>query len=233
VVATCDHFLERLRCGALGEYVSTPELKGLINCFVATKNKAANIRILTIRDQKVVLDVDLARVYGVTTKRLNEQFRRNRKRFPKDFAFQLTTDESESLRSQIATLNESNRGGVEPMWSQIATGSSVGMRSQIATGSKRNIRYRPWVFTEHGALQAANILRSDRAIAMSVYVIRAFIEQREKLAVNAAILKRLAEIDKTLLEHDSALRDIYQELLPLLAPPPEPPRRQIGFSAAS
>jgi hypothetical protein len=82
------------------------------------------------------------------------------------------------------------------------------MRSQTATGSKRNIRCRPWVFTEHGALQAANILRSDRAIAMSVYVIRAFIE-RERLATNAAILKRLAEIDKTLLEHDTVLRDIY------------------------
>jgi hypothetical protein len=68
---------------------------------------------------------------------------------------------------------------------------------------------------------------------MRVYVIRAFIEQREKLAANVAILKRLAEIDKTLLEHDTALRDIYQELLPLLAPPPEPPRRQIGFSASS
>jgi len=80
------------------------------------KNKAPNIRILTIRDQKVVLDVDLARVYGVTTKRLNEQFRRNRNRFPKDFAFQLTATEFESLRSQIATLNENNadvpkRGG--------------------------------------------------------------------------------------------------------------------------
>lgn len=182
---------------------------------MATKNKAPNIRILTIRDQKVVLDVELAHVYGVTTKRLNEQFRRNRKRFPKDFAFQLTTDESESLRSQIAT------------------GSSVGMRSQIATASKRNIRYRPLVFTEHGALQAANILRSHRAIAMGVYVIRAFIEQRETLAANAAILKRLAEIDKTLLEHDGALREIYEKLLPLLAPPPEPPRRQIGFSPAS
>jgi hypothetical protein len=89
------------------------------------------------------------------------------------------------------------------------------------------------VFTEHGALQAANVLRSDRAIAMSVYVIRAFIEQREKLAANAAILKRLAEIDKTLLEHDTVLREIYQKLLPLLAPPPETPRKQIGFHAAS
>jgi hypothetical protein len=171
---------------------------------VATKNKAPNIRILTIRDQKVVLDSDLAAVYGVTTKRLNEQLRRNRKRFPEDFAFRLTADEFESLRSQFATSSRKHRRKA----------------------------YRPWAFTEHGALQAANILRSDRAIAMSLYVIRAFIEQREKLAANAAILKRLAEIDKTLLEHDTALRDIYQELLPLLAPPPEPPRRQIGFSAA-
>jgi len=79
----------------------------------------------------------------------------------------------------------------------------------------------------------ANILRSERAIAMSVYVIRAFIELREKVAKNAAIVKRLAEIDKTLLLHDSALRDVYQKLLPLLWPPPEPPRRQIGFSVAS
>jgi ABC-type uncharacterized transport system fused permease/ATPase subunit len=91
----------------------------------------------------------------------------------------------------------------------------------------------PGAFTEHGALQVANVLQSDRAIAMSVCVIRALIELREKLAANAAILKRLAEIDKSLLEHDTALRDIYQKLLPLLAPPPEPPRRQIGFHSAS
>jgi hypothetical protein len=128
---------------------------------------------------------------------------------------------SNFLRSQIATLNESNRGRADPMW------------SQTATGLKPNIRYRPWVFAEHGALQAANILRSDRAIAMSVDVIRAFIEQRKRLAANAAILKRLAEIDKRLLEHDTVLRDIYQKLLPLLAPPPDAPRRQIGFSATS
>jgi len=198
------------------------------------RNKASEIRILTIRDQKVVLDSDLARVYVVTTKRLNEQFRRNRKRFPKDFAFQLTVDEFEALRSQLATLDEETGKGAGPKRSQTATtsSSSLAMWSQIATTSRERRRktHRPWVFTEHGALQAANILRSDRAIAMSVYVIRAFIEQREKLAANAAILRRLAEIDKTLLKHDTALREIYQELLPLLAPPPEPPRRQIGFS---
>jgi hypothetical protein len=198
------------------------------------RNKPPNVRILTIRQQKVVLDSDLAAVYVVPTRRLNEQFRRNRKRFPEDFAFQLTAEEFAALTSQIATLDE-GRSSRDTIRSQSATGSSRSqpMRSQIATASRRNIRYRPWVFTEHGALQAANVLRTDRAIAMSVYVIRAFIEQREKLAANAAILKRLAEIDKSLLEHDTALREIYQKLLPLLAPPPEPPRRQIGFHAAS
>ena len=119
------------------------------------------------------------------------------------------------------------------MWSRVVTGSDPSLRSQIATlkpGRGQHRKYLPWAFTEHGALQIANILRSDRAIAMSVYVIRAFVELRETLASNAAILKRLAEIDKTLLLHDSALRDVYEKLLPLLAPPPEPPRRQIGFS---
>jgi ORF6N domain len=181
------------------------------------KHKSPNIRILTIRDHKVVLDVDLATIYGVPTRVLNQALRRNKRRFPADFAFQLSSDEYEATRSQIV----------------IASSDAKNTRSQIVIGSSRNIRYRPWAFTEHGALQAANILRSDRAIAMSVYVIRAFIEQREKLAANAAILKRLAEIDKTLLKHDAALREIYQKLLPLLAPPPEPPRRQIGFHSAS
>lgn len=163
--------------------------------------KASNIRILTVRDQRVVLDTDLAAMYGVTTKALNQALQRNRKRFPNDFAFQLSSHEHEI------------------------------MRSQIVTASRRNVRYRPWAFTEHGALQIANVLRSDRAIAMSVYVIRAFVELREKVAANSAILKRLAEIDKTLLFHDSALREIYEKLLPLLTPPPDPPRKQIGFSS--
>ena len=201
------------------------------------RNNPRNIRILTIREQKVVLDSDLAAVYGVTTKRLNEQFRRNRKRFPGDFAFQLSVEEYVSLRSQSATLDEGGSGR-ELIRSQSATAASRlrSIGSQTATlklGRGQHRKYRPWAFTEHGALQVANILRTDRAIAMSIYVIRAFIELREKVATNAAILKRLAEIDKTLLEHDTALREIYQKLLPLLAPPPEPPRRQIGFHGAS
>jgi hypothetical protein len=170
--------------------------------------------IYEIRGQRVMLDSDLAVIYGVTTKRLLEQVRRNLSRFPRDFAFQIKANEWKNLRSQIATSSE---------W-------STGMRSQFATASKRNIRYRPWVFTEHGALQVANILRSNRAIAMSVYVIRAFVELREQIAANAAILKRLAEIDKTLLLHDSALRDVYQKLLPLLTAPPSPSKPRIGFT---
>jgi len=178
-------------------------------------------RIFTIRSVRVILDSDLAALYGVSTKRLNEQYRRNRKRFPRDFAFQLTAKESAALRSQIATTSaqtiDPRRLGVN--------------RSQIATGSQkhRDPRLRPYAFTEHGALQAANILNSPDAIRMSVFVIRAFVKMREQLATNAAILKRLAEIDKTLLVHDSALRDLYQKLLPLLTPALPPPRKQIGF----
>src|SRR2546422_2319870 len=170
-------------------------------------------RIHSVTDIRVILDSDLAQLYDVATKRLNEQFRRNRDRFPEDFAFQLTEVEWMALRSQITALSP----------------ETPDMRSQIATASKRNISHRPYAFTEHGALMAANILNSPRAVAMSVYVIRAFIKMREDLAANTAILKRLAEIDKTLLLHDSALRDIYQKLRPLLAPPSSPEKPEIGF----
>lgn len=157
--------------------------------------------ILVIRGQRVILAADLAKLYGVETKRLNENVRRNSDRFPTDFVFQLTNAEKvEASRSQSATLEK---------------------------GSHH--RYRPYAFTEHGAIMAANVLNSPRAVAMSVYGVRAFIQQREVLAANGAILKRLAEIDKELLLHDSALRDIYHRLQPLLQPPPDPPRKKIGF----
>ena len=176
--------------------------------------------IFSIRGHRVMLDADLARLYGVTTKALNQAVKRNSSRFPQDFAFQLTKED---------VMN----------WSQFATSSlqdsdpkrDISNRSQIVTGSQkhRDPRFRPWAFTEHGALMAANILRSEQAVQMSVFVIRAFVKQREQIAANTAILKRLAEIDKTLLQHDAALRDIYRKLLPLLQPPLEPPKRRIGF----
>jgi hypothetical protein len=96
-----------------------------------------------------------------------------------------------------------------------------------------NIKHLAYAFTEHGAIMAANVLNSPQAVAMSVYIVRAFVQQREALTANEAILKRLAEIDKTLLLHDKALRDIYQKLLPLLQPPPDPPRPKIGFREKS
>jgi hypothetical protein len=169
--------------------------------------------ICSIRDRRVILDHDLAGLYDVPTKRLNEQYRRNLERFPEDFAFQLTQEEWSALRSQISTLE-----------------AAPNLRSQNATSrSHGGTRYLPVAFTEHGSLMVANILNSSRAVAMSVYVIRAFVKLREDLAANAAILKRLAEIDKTLLVHDVTLREIYQQLRPLLAPPPEPTKPEIGF----
>jgi hypothetical protein len=157
--------------------------------------------ILTIRGQRVILAADLAKLYGVETKRLNERVGRNPDRFPSDFIFQLTAAEVVGCsRSQSATLK---RGS--------------------------NVKYLPYAFTEHGAIMAANVLNSPQAVAMSVYIVRAFIQQREVISANSAILKRLAEIDKTLLLHDSALRDVYQRLQPLLQPPPDPPRKKIGF----
>ena len=116
--------------------------------------------------------------------------------------------------------------------SQIVTGSSAAarMRSQTVTGSKRNVRYLPYAFTEHGALQAANVLKSSQAVKISLYVIRAFVKIREELTAGTTVLKRLAQIDSTLFLHDSALRDLYEKLRPLLMPPPDPPQKpRIGF----
>lgn len=159
--------------------------------------------ILTIRNQKVLLDADLASIYGVETRVFNQAVKRNADRFPEDFRFQLTQEEAAELvasRSQFVTLK---RG--------------------------QNIKYLPYAFTEHGAIMAATVLNSPEAVKMSVFVVRAFVQMREHLAANAAILKRLAEIDKTLLEHDQALGVIWQQIQPLLAPPPDPPKPRIGF----
>src|SRR3970282_2196591 len=175
--------------------------------------------IFTIRGHKVLLDADLARLYGVSTKRFNEAFKRNRQRFPEEFAFQRTAVEFKNLRAQFATSSLQHIELKQEInnWSQFAISSHGGRRS------------RPWAFTEHGALMAANILPSENAVTMSIYVVRAFIKQRELLAANQTILKRLAEIDKTLLQQDAALRDIYRKLLPLLQPLPQPPKRRIGL----
>src|SRR3970282_1229724 len=120
------------------------------------------------------------------TKRFNEAFKRNRRRFPDDFVFQLTAAEFEDLRSRFALANGQPSDLLRDNW------------SQFATSSQRGHRYLPWAFAEHGVLMAANVLRSERAVQMSVFVVRAFVRLREHVAANSAILKRLAEIDRTL-----------------------------------
>ena len=169
--------------------------------------------ILTLRGAKVILDAVIARIYGVPTKALNQAVKRNADRFPPDFMFQLTAEEVASLKSQPVPPKEG------------------GNRSQNVTGSQkhRDPRFRPYAFTEHGAIMAANVLNSPQAVQMSVFVVRAFIKMREQLLDRAQLEKRLAGIEKALTSHDSALRDLYQKILPLLLPSPDPPRRQIGF----
>ncbi len=179
-------------------------------------------RIFTVRGRKVVLDADLARLYGVPTFRLNEAVKRNVSRFPDDFRFQINNQELADLISQFAT---SNSGGESVLRSQIA------MLEKDGRG--RHKKHPAWVFTEHGALMAANILRSEKAVEMSLYLVRAFVQMREALLANATILKRLAEIDNRLIEHDSVLREIVDRLQPLLdAPEPgeeEEKKPKIGF----
>ena len=187
--------------------------------------------IRTIRGERVILDSDLARIYGVSTKRLNEQVRRNLERFPPDFLFQVTEAEYDGLRSQIATSNENVKDEA------VATN-----RSQFATGPSkhRDPRFLPYAFTEHGAIMAANVLNSPQAVQMSVFVVRAFIKIRGAMSDTRALAGKLAALESELKSrldvHESAIVDILQRIMEILDPPPqpakpEPPRRQIGFHA--
>jgi len=168
---------------------------------VAVHRKIANLEsaIHLIRSHRVMLDSDLAVIYGVTTRRLNEQLRRNRSRFPSDFAFQLTADELTNLRSQIATSSHGGR------------------------------RYRPWVFTEHGAIMLASVLNSQIAVQASVRVVRAFIRLREMVAANVQLASKLEELERRLDSYDEAIADLFAALKQLLEPSEPPKRREIGF----
>lgn len=194
-----------------------------------------------IRGEKVILDSDLARLYGVTAKRLNEQVKRNGDRFPADFMFQLTVKESAVLRSQIAI---SSPQGVDPEcdkmnWSRFATSSrsrSI-LRSQNATSTSHGgRRYRPYVFTEHGAIMVANVLNSPRAVQMSVFVVRAFLRMRALLSDKRELAKQLAALEKELKQrldiHEAAIVTILQRVMDIIDPPgelPRPEKPKIGF----
>lgn len=161
--------------------------------------------IYTVRNRRVMLDSDLAKLYGATTMAFNQTIRRNRERFPGDFVFQVTPEELGRLKSQFVISKRTGRGG------------------------RRKL---PWAFTEHGAIMAATVLRTSRAVAMAIYVVRAFVRLNEELLAHATLLKRLAEVEKQLITHDVLLRDVYEKLRPLLVPPPPLPEKEIGFHTA-
>lgn len=159
-------------------------------------------RILVLRGHRVMLDRDLAELFGVPVKRLNEQVKRNADRFPDDFMFQLTLEEGKSVllsRSQIATLN---RGS--------------------------NLKYRPYAFTEHGTVMLANILRSSVAVRASIQVVRAFVHLRQMLAANQDLARKIAALEGKVGKHDADLQAILNVLQKLLHPP-APAKRSIGF----
>lgn len=165
--------------------------------------------IRTIRGERVILDVDLAAIYGVETKVLNQAVRRNRDKFPRDFIFQV--DDNETLAN---------------------------MRSQIVTASKRNVRHRPYAFTEHGAIMAATILKSPQAVQMSVFVVRAFVKMRAALSDTRELARKLATLEKELTTrldtHETAIVGVLQRIMALLDPPAvamEQPKREMGFHA--
>jgi hypothetical protein len=156
--------------------------------------------IYLIRGQRVMLDSDLAKIYGVELKRLNEQVRRNIGRFPEDFAFQLEPQEFVNLKSQFAT-------------------SSL-------HGGKRKL---PWVFTEHGALMLASVLNSPVAVEASVRVVRAFVLMREQLAAHKGLALKLNELESRISGHDGAIQDLFEAIRRLVEPPLPGNRREIGF----
>jgi hypothetical protein len=157
-------------------------------------------RILFLRHQRVILDGDLAGLYGVPVKVLNQQIKRNRERFPADFVFQLNAKEHQVLRSQIVT-SKKGRGGR---------------------------RYLPHAFTEHGAIMAATVLNSKRAVQMSVFVVRAFVRLREMLATNQQLAAKIEELEDRLGEHDSAIQQLIEAIRRLMIPS-KTTRRRIGF----
>jgi hypothetical protein len=178
-------------------------------------------RILLIRGQRVLLDSDLALLYGVPTFRFNEAVKRNSARFPPDFRFQLTRPEFASLRSQIASsvIEVTDNKHDKTNSSQIA----------MSSGRHRGATYLPWVFSEHGALMAAQVLHAPRAVEMSIFVVRAFVRLREVLATHREFAAKLAELEQKLEGHDTAIAEIVATLRTMLAAPGSDHGRKIGF----
>jgi phage regulator Rha-like protein len=185
----------------------TSKMKKQLNTKLVTIPKRNSIppftvesRIVFLRHQRVILDSDIAELYGVSVKILNQQVKRNQARFPPDFIFRVTAKENEFLRSQTVT-SKKGRGGR---------------------------RYLPYAFTEHGAIMAATVLNSERAVQMSVFVVRAFVRLREMLATNQRLAGKISELERRLETHDSTIQELIEAIKELMAPE-DPPRGRIGF----
>ena len=165
--------------------------------------------IISLRGERAILDSDLARIYGVKTGDLNRAVKRNLERFPKDFLFQLTAGEVTALRCQSGISKRETRSGLV----------------QVGRGGRR---YLPYAFTEHGALMAANVLNSPRAVLMSVSVVRAFVRMRTALADTRELARKLADLERKIAGHDESIQTLFEAIRQLMAPP-ERPRRSIGF----
>jgi hypothetical protein len=180
--------------------------------------------IYEIRGERAMLDSDLASIYGVETKALNRAVKRNRDRFPKDFVFQLSEDEWKNLRYQIGTASSSREH--QSLRYQIGT-------SSLGHGGRRR---RPYAFSEHGAIMAANVLNSRRAVQMSVFVVRAFLKMRALLGDKRELAQKLASLEKELKKrldvHEAVIVTILQRVMDIIDPPvaPEPPKPSIGFT---
>ena len=193
-------------------------------------------RILLLRGQKVMLDFQLAELYEVETRTLNQAVRRNAERFPEDFVFQLTKAETEQvMRSQIVTtssLHSSQTGMDSSENGPKAKNTTSAMRSQsVIASEKRNIRFRPYAFTEQGVAMLSSVLRSSRAVLVNIAIMRTFVQLRQMLASNAGLARKLAALEE---KYDEQFRVVFEAIRELMEPdsPAEAARREIGFHVA-
>jgi hypothetical protein len=183
--------------------MATKKTRALARRPAAPRIASIERNIYFFRGEKVMLDADLARLYRVPTFRLNEQVKRNRSRFPKDFMFQLTAQEASILTSQIA-ISSSSHGGR---------------------------RHRPYAFTEQGVAMLSSVLKSDRAVQVNIAIMRAFVKLREILDTHQELAQRLEELEGKFQQHDAQIQEVFDAIRALLVPAPDPGRRRIGFPA--
>ena len=188
-----------------------------------------NQKIFFIRGHKIMLSTDLAELYQVQTKALIQAVKRNRERFPEDFMFQLTWEETNASRSQIVTLNGKNMAPRSQ--NVILNEQNISLRSQIVTLKKRgsHLKYLPYAFTEQGVAMLSSVLKSRRAVLVNIAIMRAFVLMREVLAVHKELALKLKALELKVGKHDEDIKVILDAIRKLMAPSPEKPKGKMGF----